>query len=174
VTSGLQAFWRSVPWPQKAATLMLCAAVLAGHVAHRDRQLFPFVRWGMYDTRYEPEVMVAFEMYGITQEGARRHINIGRTVPSIRRGAPMKFTQAAGRLESNGTAEDSLVVREVISAVASLYGELNGITVTRVEVVKEVIHRDAPGAYRRSTEVVASFPVRRAARRSSDRRPSSP
>lgn len=154
--------------------LLLCAVVLAGHVAGRDRQLFPFVRWGMYDTRYEPEVMVAFEMYGITPEGERLHINIGRTVPSIRRGAPMKFTRVAGRLESPGTTEDTLLVEEVISSVASLYGELGGIAFTRVEVVKEVIHRDAPGVYRRSTEAVGSFPMRQATSRRRDRRTSSP
>ena len=154
--------------------LLLCAAVLAGHVAGRDRQLFPFVRWGMYDTRYEPDVMVAFEMYGITPEGERLHINIGRTVPSIRRGAPMKFTQVAGRLASTRTAEDTLIVEEVISSIASLYEELNGSTFTRVEVVKEVIQRDAPGGYRRSTEVVGSFPMRQGTRRSNFRRTSSP
>ena len=71
IFDGLSHFWRGVPPPQKAAMLVLCAVVLAGHLLHQDRRLFPFVRWGMYDTRYEPETMVAFEMYGITRTGER-------------------------------------------------------------------------------------------------------
>jgi hypothetical protein len=164
----LLTFWRGVPRPEKATTLFLCLAVLAGHVVHRDRQLFPFVRWGMYDTRYEPDAMVAFEMYGITNTGERIHINIGRTLPDIRRGAPMKFTQIAAQAEDRGAAVDARLLAEVVSSVALLHEEVNRTTFTAVEVVKEIIYRDAPGVYRRSSHAVGTVPLRRVTSRSGE------
>lgn len=170
---GLLAFWRGIPAIQKIAMLGLCTMVLAGHLVRRDRQLFPFVQWSMYDTLYEPDRMEAFEMYGITQSGERVHINIGRTLPPLRRGAPMKFTQTAQRLEA-GAAADALLVDEAVASVASLYEELNRTTFTAVEVVKEIVYRDAPGVYRRSTHVVRTIPLRGLKSRSGERPAFSP
>ena len=148
--------------------MVLCTVVFVGHVVDRDRQLFPFVRWDMYASRYEPARMEAFEIYGVTQAGERVHINIGRTLPPIRRGAPKQFTRSVRRLEKTGAAADALVVDQVASSVASLYAELNGTTFTSVEVVKEIVYRDAPGAYRRSSHVFRTIPLRHATSRGGD------
>jgi hypothetical protein len=142
--------------------MVLCTMVLGGHVINRERQLFPFVRWNMYASKYEPKRLEAFEIYGVTQSGQRVHINIGQTLPSIRRGAPKQFTRSARRLEKTGANGDALIVDQVTSSVASLYAELHGLTFTSVEVVKEIVYRDAPGEYRRSSHVFRTGPLRRA------------
>jgi hypothetical protein len=148
--------------------VVLCSVVFVGHVLNRGRQLFPFVRWGMYDSVYEPVRIEAYEIYGVAQQGERVHINIGRTLPPIRRGAPQKFTQTAQRLEKTGAAADALVVDQVAWSVASRYAELNGTFFTSVEVVKEIVYRDSPGKYRRSSHVVRVIPLPHAIRRDSD------
>jgi hypothetical protein len=160
IFEGLSHFWRGVPRPQKTTMLLVGTLVLAGHLLHQDRRLFPFVRWGMYDTRYEPETMVAFEMYGITRAGERHHINIARTLPSIRRGAPMKFTRIVEEMERTGAAPAARLVEEVASSVATLQGESSRRTFTAVEIVKEIIHRDGPGMYRRDTQVLRRVSLR--------------
>ena len=148
--------------------MVLCTLVFVGHVVDRDRRLFPFVRWNMYASRYEPARMEAFEIYGVTQTGEHVHINIARTLPPIRRGAPQQFTLSVRRLEKTAAAADALVVDQVASSVASLYAELNGTTFTAVEVVKETVYRDAPGAYRRSSHAVRTIPLLHSASRGGD------
>jgi hypothetical protein len=103
--------------------------------------------------------MVAFEMYGITRTGERHHINIARALPSIRRGAPMKFTRIVEEMERTCAAADARLVEEVASAVATLHGESSRRTFTAVEIVKEIIYRDAPGAYRRDSQVLRRVPL---------------
>ena len=159
---ALSAFWRGLPWAQKITIMVLCTVVFVGHVVERNRRLFPFVRWGMYASRYEPARMQEFEIYGVTQAGERVHINIGRILSPIRRGAPQRFSQRVQRLEKTGAATDALVLEQVASSVASLYAELNGTTFTSVEVIKEIVYRDAPGKYRRSSHLFRTIPLRHA------------
>ena len=157
------AFWRSNHGAPRTALVVLCGIFLIGHFADRDRSFFPFIRWGMYAEKYEPKEIKTFDLYGITPQGKRIHINIGRTIPSIHRGAPRRFSETAEPV-ANGTASaaEISVLDDTASSIATLYAEIHDIPLDFAAVVEEMIYRDGPGAYRRSSHLVRTIPLRHA------------
>jgi hypothetical protein len=149
--AGIREFWRSIAGAPRVAMVCLCLALVTGHVLNHNRLTFPFVRWDMYTGRYEPARFSTFDLYVITTDGRRSLVNIGRTIPSIHRGAPAAFMRYEQARLAGGTPEDP--GQDLAIAIARLYGELHDLSVARIEVVEKVVERDAT-EYRRSMRVV--------------------
>ena len=162
----IRAFWRVSAGAPRAVFIGLLGLVVAGHYLDRNRELFPFVRWGMYTGVFEPAQMNMFDLYAVTAGGERHLVNIGRTLPSIHRGAPRAFSEYAGRRsEDDDTAATTGPVQNLASldetalAVARLYADLHGLTLEAAEVVEEIVHRDAPAQYYRSSRLIRHIDV---------------
>lgn len=163
----VRAFWRASAGAPRLVFVGLLSLVIAGQYLHRNRELFPFVQWGMYTGVYEPAQMDMFDLYAITAGGERHLVNIGRTLPSIHRGAPRAFSEYAGHRGEDDDAEagqpdptqNLAPLDETAVAVAKLYAELHGQTLVAAEVVEETVHRDAPSQYHRSSRLVRHIDV---------------
>ena len=155
------AFWRSNRGAPRTAMVVLCSIFLIGHFADRARGSFPFIRWGMYAEKYEAKEIKTFDLYGINPQGKRIHINIGRTIPSIQRGAPRRFSETAEPV-ANGTASaaEISVLDDTASSIATLYSEIHHVALDFAAVIEETIYRDGPGAYRRSSQLVRTISLR--------------
>ena len=165
--SDIRAFWRASAGAPRAVFIGLLGFVIAGHYLDRNRDLFPFVRWGMYTGVFEPAQMDMFDLYAVTAGGERHLVNIGRTLPSIHRGAPRAFSEYAGRRSTNddteaqqpGPVQNLASLDQTALAVARLYADLHGLTLVAAEVVEEIVHRDAPAQYHRSSQLVRHIDV---------------
>ena len=159
--SGIAAFWHALPRPHCYALATLVLLLFTGQALDDKRALFPFARWSMYGHPYEPDRMTMYDLYGVTLSGERVLINIGRTFPSIQRGAPRKFAETAAVLRPPppAAASDIRPVDEAALAIAGVYEALHGIDFSRLEIVETSVRAEAPYAYRRTSELVRSLPA---------------
>jgi hypothetical protein len=162
--SGVTAFWHTLPRPHRFALTTLVVLLFAGQAFNDKRALFPFARWGMYGRAYEPDRMRMYDLYGVTPSGERTLINIGRTLPSIQRGAPRRFTETARVLRRDPpaapTADEIERLDEAAVAIAAVFERLHGVSFAALEVVEETVYVDEPRTYRRASEVVRTIPLR--------------
>jgi len=165
----VRTFVRALPVSQRVTLAALALLLLAGQAADDKRSLFPFARWGMYGHAYEPDRMTMYDLYGVTETGERVLINIGRTLPSIQRGAPRRFTETARILrpgpDGAPPSGDLRHLDDVALSIAGLYGSLHGLSFTGVEIVETNVDVEGPRVYRRTTEHVRSVPLRPAGSR---------
>jgi hypothetical protein len=153
-------FWCALPAVQRAAIAGCCVLLVAGHAVNRPRELFPFVRWSMYTGVFEPAALTAYDLRGVSPDGGRVPINVGRTVPSIHRGAPRKFTETAQAALAGEPSPGALEALDAFAtAVARLHAETTGTTLVGAEVIETRLVRSSSGEFVRVVTVARTIPM---------------